>query len=131
MRGEAELDEESAEDGFNQCECDDGDGGGAREMSAHGSCEGPDEKADGGEEGDAAGDAMGELDECVRGGGVLEDGSVAEGPVVSAAGSGTGGADDCSPEDDGDEVGEDGPGKVAESWRWKWLQGGGRDSMRW
>ena len=94
-------------------------------MTSHGRSEGPDEKADGREEGYPAGDAMRELDHGVHGGRALEDGSIAEGPVVSAACACTGGADNGSPEDHGDEVGKDSPCKIAQS--------GGRERLegRW
>jgi hypothetical protein len=48
---------------------------------------------------------------------LLDDGAVAEGPVFSAACAGAGGSDGCSPENDGDVVGEDEPGEGAEGAR--------------
>ena len=117
LRGQAKLDEKRAENGFNQSECDDGYGGRAREMAAHGCGECPYQQAYGGEEGDATGDAVRELDDGVCGGGVLKDGSVAERPVIAAACAGAGGADHGSPENDGDEIGEHGPGEAAKSGR--------------
>jgi hypothetical protein len=110
----AEEDEKRAEQGFVKGQDENGDGAGACEVTARDGGEGPGDEGEDAEEVDAAGSAVGKLDEGCDGGVVLDQGSVAEGPVVATASAGAGGADGRSPNDDGDVVGEDGPGEAAE-----------------
>jgi hypothetical protein len=110
----AEEDEQRAEESFIESEDEDGDGAGAGEVTAGNGDEGPDEKCENANEVDTAGGAVGELDEGGKGGVMLDDGSVAERPMVAASRAGAGGADSGSPDDDSDVVGEDSPGKAAE-----------------
>ena len=106
----AEQDEQGSEKRLVQSENKGRDSSSAGEMTAGNGAEGPEEQADDGEERDAAHGAVGEFDQCRGGGMVLDDSAVAERPVISAACAGAGGAHGCSPEHDGDVVGEDGPG---------------------
>lgn len=109
-----EEDEERAEESLIEGEDEDGDGAGSGEVTAWGGGEGPREQCENANEVDAAGGAMRELDEGGEGGMMLDDGSVAEGPVVAAPCAGAGGADGGSPDDDGDVEGEHAPGETAE-----------------
>jgi hypothetical protein len=55
---------------------------------------------------------MRELDKGREGRMMLNDGSVAEGPVVAASCAGAGGTDSRSPDDDGNVIGEYCPGEA-------------------
>ena len=114
LRGMAEEDKKRAEERFVEGEDEDGYGTGASEVTARDGDEGPDNKGEDAEEVNAAGSAMRKLDQGGDGGMMLDDGSVAERPVVAAAGTRAGGANGGSPDDDGDVVGEDAPGETAE-----------------
>lgn len=120
--GMTEENEERSQQRFVEGEDEDGDGEGAGEMTTGDDGEGPEEEREHAEKVDAAGGAVGELDEGGEGSVMLQDGSVAKGPVVAASGAGAGGADGGSPDDDGDVISEDAPGEAT--------QRGGRVSGR-
>ncbi len=117
LRGMAEEDKERSEEGFVDREDQNGGSPGAGEVAARGGGEGPEEEGEDADEIDAAGGPVGKLDEGGDGGVMLDQGSVAERPVVPAAGAGAGGADSRAPDNDGYVVREDPPGKAAQrSW---------------
>src|ERR1035437_1518463 len=62
---------------------------------------------------------MSEFDERVDACGVLQNGAVAERPMVATAGSGAGGAHQGSPKDDGDEISKNSPCKATQGGRRK------------
>jgi len=110
----AKLDEERAEEGFVKQQESRGDGGDAGEMAGAGSSECPNEQDEDGEGRAAGHHAMGELDDGGDAGGGGDHFAIAERPVIAAACSGAGGADDRAPKDDEDVPGEDEPGVFAE-----------------
>ena len=124
----AKEDEERSEEGLGEGEHDHSDGEGAGEMAAGRGDEGPEEKGEDQDEIDAAGGAVGELDDGGDGRVMLDDGAVAERPVVAAAGAGACGADGGAPDDDGDVIGEDTPGEAAQSRGWAGGGDGGGSS---
>lgn len=130
--GVAEENEECAEESFIEGEDEDGDGEGAGEVAARDGGEGPEEEREDAEQIDAAGGAVRELDEGGDPGMVLHEGAVAEGPVVAAAGAGARSADRRSPDDDGNVVSKDSPGKTAQRGRGArgWSGGGGGGDHR-
>src|ERR1017187_510905 len=119
LRGVTQLNQKGAEDGFNQREGYRGHGKGAGEVAARGAEERPNQQTHDPEERQAAGDAVGEFDEGVEAGGVLQHSAVTERPVVAASGPGAGGADKGSPENDGDEISKNSPGKATQGGRGK------------
>lgn len=85
-------------------------------MTARSGAQGPEEQAEDSDERDAARGAMSELDEGRSSGVALDDGAVAERPVISTTRAGAGGAYGCSPENDGDVVDQDSPGIAIQGW---------------
>src|SRR5271157_335139 len=73
---------------------------------------------------------MGEFDESVHAGRVLDHRAVAQRPVVAAACSRAGGAHQRAPQDHGDEVNQHAPGKAAQGGRGKALSGDGNGGSR-
>ena len=95
-----EQDEACAEEGFEEQEAERPESGAAEDVAGRKGAESPDDEQDDGGERGAAHEAVGELDDGLDGGIAGDDDAVAERPVVAAAGSGAGGADDGAPEND-------------------------------
>lgn len=111
----AEQNEERAEQRFVKSEHENGEGEGAGKVAARRGEEGPEKQREDAEEIDAAGGAVGKLDEGCDRRVMLNDGAVAERPVVAAAGAGASGANRGSPDNDSDVVSEHAPGESPES----------------
>jgi len=118
LRGQPQLDQQRAESCFQQREKYGSQYAAARQVPAHRRREGPNGQADNREERDTAGKPMRELNRRLYGWGVLNDGAVAQRPVIAATRARPRRAHHRAPKDNGDEIGQDNPGKAVQRSRW-------------